>query len=300
LFFAVFLEGSGNFIPYTNMKLTSIIVLIFISASTFGQSLSEIDSIYNFQPGKLSDKEKETKLPALDRFWDKVKRDTSTYLPLLRFELRTAGHNPFFYYDGSGLLLSLSETKADKELAVSAIAKCNLDDISQKMYVTALNKLAQDGVDVTMAAVRILSDDKFSFFLPQHSMTFNQGYCLTYMLLPQQSTNYIDTLISMFPTVSTTSKKSIITTLWFACSCKGDNFLKSIGANQTVEKEVKEYAKKIMGYTKLRKDQQEYIKMAGKENLAGIRKTSLQQFSDEAIDELDMTTRVWRSEGNCQ
>jgi hypothetical protein len=282
------------------MKFTAIIVFILITACSFGQSLSqEIDSIYNFQPGKLSDKEKESKFPPLDRFWDKVKSDTSGYLPQLRFELRVAEHNPFFYYDGSGLLLSLSKTKADKELAVQAIAKCNLDDISQKIYVTTLNKLAQEGIDVTVAAVKILRDDKFSFFLPQHAMTFDQGYCLTYMLLPQENNNYVDTLISLFPTVSTISKKSIITTLWFACSCKGDNFLKSIGTNQTMEEEVRDYVNKIMGYTKLSKDQQEYIKMAGREHLAEIRKMSLQRFSDEAIDELDMTTRILRSEGKC-
>jgi hypothetical protein len=66
-----------------------------------------------------------------------------------------------------------------------------------------------------------------------------------------------------------------------------------------MEEEVRDYVNKIMGYTKLSKDQQEYIKMAGREHLAEIRKMSLQRFSDEAIDELDMTTRILRSEGKC-
>ena len=113
---------SGNFKATHKMKFSAIIVLTFITASAFGQNLSsEIDDIYNFQPSKLSDKEQESKFPALDKFWNKVKSDTSHYLPQLRFELRQAGHNPFFYYDGSGLLMSLSETKSDKDLAVQAI-----------------------------------------------------------------------------------------------------------------------------------------------------------------------------------
>lgn len=282
------------------MKLIAITIFTFLATLTFGQTLSEdIARIYTFKPSKLSSKEQEAKLPALDEFWNKVKTDTTKYLPQLRYELKRKGHNPFFYYDGSALLLSKSQTLADKELAAVAISKCDLDDISQKLYVTLLNTLAQDNIDVTAAAIKILHDDKFSFFIPQHAMTFNQGYCLTYMLLPQNDRRYVDTLISMFSTVSTTSKKSIMTTLWFTYSCKGDDFIKSIMTSQSIDKEVKDYAKKIMSYTKLTKDQKEYLKIIGKEHLNEMRTMSLQRFSDEAIAELDMTTRVLRNEQNC-
>jgi len=283
------------------MKFIQTILLTFLTTLSFGQSLTnDIDNIYNFKPSKLTDKEQEIKMPTLDKFWDKVRSDTIKYLPSLRAELKTNGHNPYFYYDGSGLLLSLTNSKVDKELAIEAISKCDLDDISQKVYVQTLNSLANEGLDVTMAAVRILLVEKYSFFIPQHAMSFNQGYCLTYMLLPQPNFNYVDTLINMFKTVNLTSQKSIITTLWFAYTCKGDNFLKSIIADNTIQKEVREYAKKIMGYTKLSKDQQEYLKVIGKEELDNLRKDALKIFSDEAIEELDMTTRVHRKNHNCQ
>jgi hypothetical protein len=282
------------------MKFITIIILTLLSTVTFSQTLStEIDSIYNFKPARLSDKEQESKLPALGKFWEKVKSDTAKYLTQLRFELMQAGHKPFFYYDGSSLLLSLSQARSDKALAALAIAKCDLDDISRRIYVAALNSLAQDGIDVTPAAVKILNDDKFSFFIPQHAMTFNQDYSLAYMLLPQKTNGYVNTLISMFPRMSTTAKKSIVSTLWFAYSCKGDEFLKSILANKAVDKEVRSYVKKIMGYTKLTREQKDYLKMVGKEHLDEIRVASLQRFSDEAITELDMTTRVLRSERTC-
>lgn len=282
------------------MKFIQTILLSFLTTFSFGQSLSnDIDNIYNFKPSKLTDKEQEIKMPTLDKFWDKVKSDTTKYLPILRTELKSNGHNPYFYYDGSGLLLSLTNSKVDKELAIEAISKCDLDDISQKIYVQTLNKLANDGIDVTKAAVKILSDEKFSFFIPQHAMSFNQGYCLTYMLLPQPNCNYVDTLINMYKTVKPTSQKSIITTLWFAYTCKGDSFLKSIMTDNTMEKEVREYAKKIMGYTKLSKDQQEYLKAISKDELDNLRKDALKRFSDEAIEELDMTTRVQRKDNNC-
>src|SRR5690606_11004913 len=107
---------------------------------TFGQTLSvAIDNIYNFKPSLLTDEEKELKIPALDKFWKKVESDSVRYLPELRLELKRNGHNPFFYYDGSGLLLSLTNNRADKKLAIEAIAKCDLEDISQKIYVQTLN-----------------------------------------------------------------------------------------------------------------------------------------------------------------
>jgi len=282
------------------MKYIQTIILTLLTTFAFGQILTaEIDSIYNFKPSKLTDKEKELKMPGLDKFWEKVKSDTIQYIPQLRIELKKNGHNPFFYYDGSGLLLSLTSNRTDKELAIEAIAKCDLDDISQKIYVQTLNSLANEGFDVTEPAVKILYADNFSFFIPQHAMTFNQGHCLTYMLLPQPNTNYIDKLTTIFRSLKPSSQKSIITTLWFAYTCKGDLFLSSIMTDNALDREVSEYAKIIMGYTKLGKDQQEYIKAIGKDQLNNLRIDALKRFSDEAIGELDMTTRVQRKENNC-
>lgn len=284
----------------TTMKIIQTIILTLLTTFVFGQTFTEeIDNIYNFQPSKLTDKEQELKMPSLDKFWEKVKSDTILYLPQLRIELQKNGHNPFFYYDGSGLLLSLSKNRADKVLAIEAIAKCDLADISQKYYVKTLNGLANEGFDVTEPAIKVLYADNFFFFIPQHAMTFNQGYCLTYMLLPQPNTKYVEKLIAIFKSLKPSSQKSIITTLWFAYSCKGDLFLSSIMTDKTLDKEVTEYAKKIMSYTKLGKDQQEYIKAIGRDQLDNLRKDALKRFSDEAIGELDLTTRVQRKENNC-
>ena len=88
------------------MIYIQIIVLTLLTTFAFGQTFTEeIDNIYNFKPSKLTDKEQELKMPSLDKFWGKVKSDTIQYLPQLRIELQRDGHNPFFYYDGSGLLL---------------------------------------------------------------------------------------------------------------------------------------------------------------------------------------------------
>ena len=69
--------------------------------------------------------------------------------------------------------------------------------------------------------------------------------------------------------------------------------------DNTTQKEIREYAKKIMGYTKLNKDQQVYLKAISKDELDNLRKAALKRFSDEAIGELDMTTRIQRKDNNC-
>jgi len=282
------------------MKFTQIIIFVLLSTFSFGQSLeTEIDNVYNFKPSELTYNEQSIKIPMLDKFWNKVKNDTLKYLPLLRAELKKDGHNPFFYWDGSSLLLSLTRNKADKELSIEAITKCDLEDISQKVYVMTLNNLANEGLDVTEAAIKILLSENYSFIIPQHAMTFSQGYCLTYMLLPQQNTNYVDTLTTIFKTLNSSSQKSIITTLWFAYSCKGDIFLNSIMVDETLDKEVREYTKNIMSYTKLSREQKQFIKSLVESQLNNLRKDALKRFSDEAIEELDMTTRVQRKESNC-
>lgn len=278
-----------------------IILLCFLTSNIFGQTLkSEIDNIYNFKPSKLSKSEQELKLPPLDKFWEKVKSDTTQYLPQLRDELNAANHNPFFYFDGSALLLSLSRNSFDKQLAANSIAHCDLDDISQREYVKTLNRLSNEGINVTNAAIKILSDTNFSFFIPQHAMTFNQGYCLSYMLLPEKKELWVDTLVSLFKTVDPISQKAIITTFWFAYSCKGDSLINSAMRDKSLNNEVSQYCKTIMGYTNLSKDQKAYLKMLDKNELSNLRQESLRRFSDEAIDELDLTTRLMRKENNCR
>jgi hypothetical protein len=119
------------------------------------------------------------------------------------------------------------------------------------------------------------------------------------MLLPQENDKYVNTLISMFGNISPIAQKAVITTLWFVSSCKADSFLRSVATNQTFPKEISGYAAKVMSYTKIRKEQEKFIKAIGKEKLAEIRKGSLRRFSDEAIAELDLTTRMLRRENNC-
>jgi len=283
------------------MQVRLLLLFLIATKSVSGQSLkTEVDSIYNFKPSALTKAEQETKLPAMDKFWDKIKSDTTNNLPLLRNELIAPNHNPFFYYDGMSLLMSLSQTSLDKKIAAQAIAKCDISDIDRKLYVSALNNLANDQIDVTSAAIKILADTGYSFFLPQHAMTFTQGYCLTYMLVPQKPELYTDTLISIFKKVNPIAQKSIITVFWFAYTCKGDSLINSVLNDESIDKDVRKYAKEATRSVNLSKEQKKYAESINKDELGQLRKQSLLRFSDEALDDLLLTTTIIRKDNKCR
>ena len=274
---------------------------LFYSTLTFGQiSKIEIDKIYDFTPSKLSKSEQDKKMPTLDAFWEKVKSDTTTYLPALRRELNEPNHNPYFYFDGTTLLLSLTSSPLDKSIAAKAITKCQIKDIDRRAYVMLVNKLANEGFNTTSAAMKILEDPAFSFFIPQHALDFNQAYCLTYMLLPLKPQLYTQALVNSFKKENTTSQQSIITALWFGYTCKGDSLINSVISDRSINKKVGEYAKALISNNNLSKQEEEYSKTAGTNQLTSLRQMALLRFSDEAIEELGFTTKVLRRSTTCR
>ena len=279
------------------MRLKLLLYFLLLSPFTFGQGLN-VDKVYDFSPSKLTRSEQEKKGSALDEFWNRVKSDTTKYLPLLRTELIATTHHPFFYYDGAALLLSVSKKVNDKVLAAKAIAKCDIADIEPQDYVTTINGLSNDGINVTSAAVKILQDTSFKFFLPQHAMYFTQGDCLAYMLLPQTQRLYVDTLVSLFKGVDPKAQKSIITTLWLVYSCKGDSLIKASAGDNSLEKEVSKFATNTIKASDLDDQTKLYLKKIDKAELAELRKKSLQRFSDEALDELTISTLWLRKNEN--
>jgi len=283
------------------MHIRLLFGFVLLSTLGFGQSLKvEIDNVYNFKPSKLSKAEQQAKFPAMDKLFDKIKNDTAQYFPQLRSELIANGHNPYFYYDGSALLFTFSKSYADKQLIAKTLVKADLDDLNPELYTRMLNQLANEGVDVTAAALKILSDDKFSFFIPQHVFTFDQGYALSYMLLPQKSVAYVDELISSFKKASPIAQRSIIMVLWFVYSCKGDALINEAMNDQSLTKEVRDFAKDAMAHGKVEKAEANYVKTLDKTALENLRSEALKRFSNEAVGELDLTTKVLRRDTGCR
>jgi hypothetical protein len=282
------------------MRNLLILCLVLFSKLAIAQSLKmEIDSTYNFKPSKLSKSEQLAKYPAMDKLFYKIKDDTTRYLPQLRNELIASGHNPYFYYDGCAFLLELSNNISDKNLIAKTIVKADLKDLSPESYTRLLNQLANDGVDVTTAALKILSDDKFSFFIPAHVFTFDQGYALAYMLLPQKSISYVDDLTAIFKKSTPTAQRSIIMTLWFVYSCKGDALINAAITDKSLSKEVRDFAKDAMEHGKMTQAETDYVQTLDKAALVDLRTKALKRFTNEAVGELDLTTKVLRRDSGC-
>lgn len=286
------------------MKPLLAAFLFIISLDSFGQIdfRKEIDNIYNFHPHQLSETEQQDKFPLLDKLFDMIKSDTSKYLPLLRQELNSNDHFPYFYYDCSHLLMLLSHSQSDKALCAKAFAKCNVKDLNPQIYVVLLKSLATANIDVTKAAIKILEDPDFHFYLIEHGgFDFNQGYCLTYCLLALDPTVYTKSLIEYFQsTKDTIAQKSIITALWFSYSCAGDEFLHSLNTGQAIDKGVVTHATKLLGDNKLDGDYKKLLRKINPDELEEMKKSGLQRFSDEAIDDLAFVTKARRQKLNCR
>src|SRR5437016_4087678 len=86
-----------------------------------GDLHAEIQSIYNFQPHTLNHEQTMQKSVLLDKFWTKAKSQREVYVPGLRRELADFTNPPFFLFDGSMLLISLSKDPADRKIILAAV-----------------------------------------------------------------------------------------------------------------------------------------------------------------------------------
>jgi hypothetical protein len=103
----------------------------------------------------------------LDQFWTKAKSQRDVYVSELRRELADFSNPPFFRFDGSQLLLSLSDAPADRKIVLSAIAHPDLRDLQSKDYFLLVQRMAAQGKDTTASAFHILPKPKFQVFIPQ-------------------------------------------------------------------------------------------------------------------------------------
>jgi len=203
-----------------------IAVLLLVQAAQ-AQSLplhEQIRETYSFQPHLLNSKQIQEKAAVLDGFWDRVKADQPANLPLLRKELQDFRNPPFFLFDGSMLLLSLSNTPEDRKVALGALAHCDLRDVERTEYFRQVHQFATFGENTTAAAFRILDDPKFKVFIPQHALTLGQDYCLVYMLLPTDPAYWTAAAIERLAAEKDeTAQKSLLLLLWYAQTGAADD-----------------------------------------------------------------------------
>jgi hypothetical protein len=147
---------------------------------------AEIGKIYDFPIGKLSREEMVKKSAELDVFWKKVDAEKATYLPMLRKELTDASNPKFFAFDGATLLRSISDDRADGQLALDSISRTDPKNASGEGYVGTIHSFAVDGYDVRAAAMKFADSPDFFIYYGFHVMPMDQFNALIYMLFPME------------------------------------------------------------------------------------------------------------------
>jgi hypothetical protein len=254
----------------------------------------QIQQTYNFQPHTLTSAEINQKSGVLDQFWTKAKAAPNLYIPALRQELADFRNPPFFLYDGSMLLLSLSDGPADRKVALAAIAHSDLHDVQQKDYFLQVHRIASLGEDTTAAALHILDEPDFKVFIPQHVLTLGQNYALVYMLLPTNQDYWLQPAIDRLQKEhDETAQKSLILLLWYAQTDAADKAIATFAADTSEPAATRDYVRQMMqAQSKVGAKQRTEALAFSEASLRQKRRERMKAVSDEALIDLDDYTMM--------
>jgi hypothetical protein len=272
-------------------RILVALTILGSAATATAQSIDQqIRTIYAFAPHELSSQGIDEKSKVLDAFWAQAKARRDLYLPVLRSELARKEATPFFLYDGSMLLLSLSDSASDRRVALAAIARCDLRDVQHTDYFRQVHRLASLGEDITEAALHILSEPKFKAVIPQHALTLGQDYALVYMLLPADPAAWLPRVLTRLTTEKDpTAQKSLLLVAWYAQTTDADRAIAAFTADRTRPEESRKYGRELSSRT-AGFPSPATATFPSEEALRTARRELMKQVSDEALIELDQKT----------
>jgi hypothetical protein len=204
--------------------------------------LQELHDVYSFTPHQLTNEQQVAEGKVLDRLWTEAAQQPDRYLPALRAELAADRQLPFFYFDAGSLLVKVSRDPADHAIALAALARTDLRDISQLSYVRAVNGFARDGLDTSAAAFKILSDPAFTAYVPAHALELHHGDSLRFMLLPSASAAIGAAVVARYPSETTEAAKKALLLVAFDLAPDGDALLRRVAADPKEPEPVRAYA----------------------------------------------------------
>jgi hypothetical protein len=271
------------------------ISVLMVAGVAVGQSASihqQIEQTYNFQPHLLSNQEINQKSAVLDQFWSKAKAEPSVYVPALRQELGDFKNPPFFLYDGSMLLLSLSNTPEDRKVALWAMAHSDLRDVQTRDYFLQVHRMATLNDNTTEAAFHVLEQPDFKVFIPQHVLTLGQDYVLVYLLLPTDQDYWLQPAIDRLRDEhNQTAQKSLLLLLWYAQTDKADRAVSTFAGDAGKPSESRTYAQELIHRKdKIPLKQRTQALAASEASIRKERRERLKAVSDEALIDLDEYT----------
>lgn len=284
-------------LPRRALALRFSVVLLLIAPIVTAQSTSihqQIQQTYNFQPHALTSAEINQKSGVLDQFWTSAKSQPNVYIPALRQELADFQNSRFFLYDGSMLLLSLSDTSPDRKIALAAIAHSDLRDVQPNDYFFQVHRMATLNENTTAAAFHILEQPDFKVFIPQHVLTLGQNYVLVYMLLPTNQDYWLQPAIDRLQKEhDETAQKSLILLLWYAQTDAADKSIATFAADTSEPPGARDYARQIVqAKGKIEAKQRAEALAFTEASLRQKRRERMKAVSDEALIGLDDYTMM--------
>lgn len=150
--------------------------------------LKEIESLYKFHPQVFNEEELTVISDKLDFFWSKVENNKDKLLPWLRYALLNIKDYEFFLFDGSMLLLSLSQEKYDHYIAIKSMAKTDIKDLQIPEYLKIVWELGCKGYDISEPIYNTLKYTEITAFFPQHFLTLNHEDIMTFLVFSQENT----------------------------------------------------------------------------------------------------------------
>jgi hypothetical protein len=258
---------------------------------------AEIQEVYNFQPHLLNPQQMAQKSTVLDQFWTHAEEEPALYVAALRQELGDFGNPSFFLYDGSILLLSLSDAPADRKTALAAISRCDLRDLRATDYFLQVHHLAALNEDTTAAAFHILEQPDFKVVFGEHVLSLGQDYALVYLLLPTDQNYWLGPAITRLGLErDQTAQHSLLLLLWYAQTDIADQAVRNFAADSAKPAAVRSYAQDLVGRKgNLRPAQRAQALGTTEESLRQRRRERLQAVSDEALSDLDRYTMMLMS-----
>lgn len=266
-----------------------------------------VRSFYDFHPHTMSEAEISAKSTELNAFWARVKSDPIAYLPLLRRLLSNPDAPSFFNYDGSKLLLALSEDRADQELVLEAIPRCELRDVQHLDYLRTVVHLAGLGLDTSEAGLAILVDPEFEVFVVEHALRLGQDFSLALMLLPLPEPMYLEKVLERLSVEKdSVAQQSLLLVLWYTVTDSGDEAIARFAGDDQADEGVRGFARDLLSRTEELERQkripsdvkaivEDFVpKNSDFNSLKQIRRGRLNRISDEALYELDALTTLLR------
>jgi hypothetical protein len=270
----------------------SLLTVASPATAQSGSIHQQVEQTYNFQPHLLSSQQITEKSAVLDQFWTKAKAEPSLYVPALRQELGDFKNPPFFLYDGSMLLLSLSNTQADRRIALAAVARCDLRDVQPDEYFRQVHQMAILEEDTTAAAFHVLEDPNFKVFIPQHALTLGQNYVLIYLLLPTKPDYWLQPAVERLKAENDqTAQQSLLLLLWYAQTGVADRAIAAFAGDANKPSPSRTFAQELVQrQDKIGLKERTLALGSSEASLHRKRSERLKAVSDEALIDLDQYT----------